>query len=202
MGLFRLHGDAILHHDSGVVVGRALQGRTWLFATDDGCLAVWRAGNVARAMWCRPGEAARDVALPRIEGRVKDLAVVVDEDRAVVGVATEQNGKRQHALTLLDRHTGVVASVAGHPDDGGVLGSVRGKILSGKHLLSTSTRGLLLLDDNFAERACFEDTKALVDDSVDLLRGSGGDIYVVTDAAIHLLRRRAATASTTYGRAP
>lgn len=195
VGLFRLHGDAIVHHDSGVVVGRALQGRTWLFAADDGCVAVWRAGNVARFLWCRVGEAARDVALPAIEGRVVDVNVVVDGDRALVGVAVDVDGRRKHTLTLLDRHSGVVATVAGHPDDAGVLGSVRGKILSGKQVLSTSARGLLLVDEGFGERACFEDTKDLVDDSVDLLRGSGGDVYVVTDAAIHLLRRRAATST-------
>ncbi len=202
-GLFRLHGDTILHHESGVVVGKALTGRTWLFPVDDGCVALWRAGNVARLLWCRPGHAPVDHALPAMPGRIVDLHVVNDGDRVLVGIALDHQGVRLHRLTLLSRAKGVLAHLEGRPDDQPVLGNIRGKILSGAHLLSTSATGLLLVDaKDFSERARFPDTAASViphgvDDSVDLLRGSGGDIFVVSDAAIHLLRRRAATSAPT-----
>lgn len=201
-GLFRIHGDTILHHDSGIVVGKSLLGRTWLFGVDDGCVALWRAGKVARVVWCRPGHAPMDHALPALSGRVVDMHVVADGERILVAIALDHNGVRMHRLTLLSRSQGVLAHLEGRPDDQPVLGNLRGKILSGAHLLSTSMAGLLLVDaHDFSERARFPDTASSfiehgVDDSVDLLRGSGGDIFVVSDAAIHLLRRRAATSAT------
>lgn len=195
-GLFRLHGDTILHHESGVVVGKALTGRTWLFGVDDGCVAIWRVGNVARLIWCRPGQAPIDHALPQLAGRVVELRVCNDGDRVLVSMALDHNGVRLHRLTLLSRTKGQLAHLEGRPDDHAILGNLRGKILSGPNLLSTSTAGLLLVSAaDFSERARFPDTAAFVDDGVDLLRGSGGDIFVVSDAAIHLLRRRAATSS-------
>lgn len=197
-GLFRLHGDAIVHHDSGVTVGRAVPARTWLFADDDGCIAVWRAGNVARVVWCRPGRGPSDVALPPITGRLRDLHVVsaergADGDECVlVCVASEEAGRVTHRLTRVSRTRGVLATLVGHPDDALALGSIRGKIVSGGQVLSVSKSGLVLLDGDLRETAVFNDTSDFVDDSVDILRGSGGDIFVVADAAIHLLRRRAA----------
>ena len=130
------------------------------------------------------------------------MDVVADGERIRVAIALDHNGVRMHRLTLLSRSQGVLAHLEGRPDDQPVLGNLRGKILSGAHLLSTSMAGLLLVDaHDFSERARFPDTASSfiehgVDDSVDLLRGSGGDIFVVSDAAIHLLRRRAATSAT------
>ena len=206
-GLFRLHGDTIVHHDSGTVVGKALIGRTWLFPVDDGCVAVWRAGKIMRLLWCRPSHGPVDHALPGLSGRIVDTHVVSDGDRALLCMAVDDGGVRLHRLTLLSRSQGVLAHLQGRPDELPVLGNLRGKLLSGDKLLSTSTAGLLLLDaasstngTAFPERARFPGTSALcvehgVDDSVDLLRGSGGDLFVVSDAAIHLLRRRAATSA-------
>ena len=48
----------------------------------------------------------------------------------------------------------------------------------------------------FVPRAAFPDTAPIVDDSVDLLEGSGGDVYVVGPREVHLLRRRAAAGAT------
>ena len=196
VGLFRIAGDAIVHHASGVIVGRALRGRTWLFAVDDGCLAVWRAGRVLCALWCRPGKAPAEVALPGLSGHVVDVAVASSGERALVCFAVDDGGRRVHRATLLDRNGAVIAHVEDAPDAHPLLGNVRGKILHGDTVLSTSPRGLCVVQaagGAFVERATFADTNDLVDDSVDLLEGSGGDVFVVAQREVHLLRRRAAT---------
>jgi hypothetical protein len=202
VGLFRLHGDAILHHGRGLVVGRALRGRTWLFPVDDGCLAVWRAGQVMRAQWCRPGGAPVDLALPALAGRVVDVAAVAgagDDGRALLTFAVDRDGRRIHRAVLVSRRRGVLACLDGAPDDHPLLGNVRGKVVQGDAVLSTSARGLALWglqgegnDARFVERTSFPATREFVDDSVDLLAGSGGDLWVVGHREVHLLRRRAA----------
>jgi hypothetical protein len=195
-GLFRIAGDAIVHHDSGVIVGRALRGRTWLFAVDDGCLAVWRAGRLLRALWCRRGKAPTDIALPALSGRVVDVAIAAAGTRALVSFATDDSGQRRHRATLLDDSGVVVAHVEGAAESHPLLGNVRGKIVNGDTVLSTSPRGLVAVQaagGAFVQRAAFADTAHLVDDSVDLLAGSGGDVFVVAHREVHLLRRRAST---------
>ena len=195
-GLFRITGDAIVHHDSGVLVGRALRGRTWLFPVDDGCLAVWRAGRVLRALWCRPGKAPTEIALPALSGRVVDVAVAASGVRALVSFAVDDGGRRVHRATLVDRAGVVVAHVEGAPDGHALLGDVRGKVVHGDTVLSTSPRGLVVAQAHagtLVERTAFADTAEFVDDSVDILEGSGGDVFVVAHREVHLLRRRAST---------
>jgi hypothetical protein len=196
VGLFRICGDAIVHHATGVIVGRALRGRTWLFAVDDGCLAVWRAGRLLRALWCRPGKAPTEIAMPALSGHVVDIAVASAGERALVSFAIDDGPRRVHRATLLDRGGQVVAHIEGAPDAHVLLGNVRGKVVQGDVVLSTSPRGLVVAHaagGAFVERAAFADTHDLVDDSVDILAGSGGDIFVVARREVHLLRRRAAT---------
>ncbi len=100
VGLIRLSGDAIVHHDSGQIMGRALLGATALFATDDGCLAVWRAGRVCVAMWCRPGSAPSDVALPPVDGKVRLMDVASSGDVAVITMLTEDKGVARRRCTV------------------------------------------------------------------------------------------------------
>jgi hypothetical protein len=100
---------------------------------------------------------------------------------------------------LLSRRRGVRACLEGAPDEHPLLGNVRGKLLQSDAVLSTSARGLVLWglqgdgdDARFVERTSFPATHEFVDDSVDLLAGSGGDLWVVGHREVHLLRRRAA----------
>jgi len=199
-GLFRLDGDSIVHHDNGQRVGRALPGATHLCAVDDGCLAIWRAGRIFHASWCRPGHGAFDIVLPPVDGRVRVLDVVASGERAVVALTLEHGGRDHHRLIVIERGRGVIAVAEhdGSDDRTAFIQPPRPHLLRGRRLLSVDERGLgvvALADGSIDLQLRFDDDDldAAVADAVTLLPGPGDDLFVVTPTAVTRCRRRAAT---------
>jgi hypothetical protein len=204
VGLFRLDGDSIVHHDSGNRVGRALPGATSLFAVDDGCLAIWRAGRVFHASWCRPGHGAFDIVLPPVDGRLRILDVMASGERAVIALTLEHAGRDHHRLIVVERSRGVVASAEhdGTDDRVAFIQPARPRLLRGRRLLNVDERGLAVvaLNDGAIDLQLRFDDDALDDvvkDATSLLPGPGDDLFVVSPTAITRCRRRAPTTTTT-----
>jgi hypothetical protein len=148
VGVCRLSGDAIVHHPSGALIGRALIGATTLFATDDGCLALWRAGRVQMAVWCRPGHGAKDIVLPPVDGKVTDLEVVSVGELAVVTMFTSHGGVTRRRCTVVSQRRGVLS----HTDvddlsaDAPWLRPDRPRTLVGTHLVAVVDDGIAVVD--------------------------------------------------------
>jgi hypothetical protein len=203
-GLFRLDGDSIVHHDSGLRVGRALPGATHLFSVDDGCLSIWRAGRVFHASWCRPGHGAFDIVLPPVDGRVRVLDVCASGERAVIALTLEHGGRDRHRLIVVERGLGVVAVAEndGTDDATAFIQPQRPRLLRGRRLLNVDERGLgvvALANGAIALQLRFDDDvlDEAVADAITLLPGPGDDLFVVAPTAVTRCRRRAATTTAT-----
>jgi hypothetical protein len=193
-GLFVVEGDALVHHETRARIGRVFESQTLLLPSDDGGLGVYRAGRLLMGFMFRQG-ALFDAALAQPRGKLVDLDVTLDaaDGRCLVGMAFDDAGKRFHALTLLDATGKRLAHVEGEPESTPVLNNIRGKLLVRGRALSASAEGIVAIDVDAKSGllhagALFADTRPFVDDTVELLPGSGGTLLVVSPKAITRLR--------------
>lgn len=192
-GLFVAHGDVLTHHERGTRVGRVLLGRTLLFSSDSGGLGVYRVGQALFAFRF-DARGVRDVALPPnvAGGTLVDLAVSFGADgRMLLGLATDEGGRRRHALVLIDAQGRTVAHLAGAPDDAPALGTIRGFALAHGRVLAPTRAGAMMLDvdrGRLCEGTSFPDTREWIDETTELLPGPGGSLVVVHSQALVKIR--------------
>lgn len=192
-GLFIARDDVLWHHERGVQVGRTLRGRTVLLPGDEGGLGLYRVGRALFAFRF-DGRGMRDVLLPPglVKGALVDAAASFGADgRALLGLAFDEDGRRIHALVLLDAGGRVLAHAAGAPDEAPMFGTVRGFALAHGRVLAPTRAGVQVLELDGArlvEGAAFPDTRDEVDETVELLPGPGGSLVVVKAQALVRIR--------------
>lgn len=192
-GLFVLEGDALVHHETRARVGRLIEGQTALLASDDGGLAMFRAGRLLIG-YRFTATSFVDAALPQPAGKLVDVqASFGDSGACLVGFACDHDGKRMHTLALLDARGHLVASAQGEPHEAPHLEAIGGKLLVRDKILSASSEGVVAIDVDRAGKRLhtgskFEDTRHFVDASVELLAGSAGSLVVVAPQSITRLR--------------
>lgn len=208
-GLFVLEGDALVHHETRTRVGRLIEGQTALLASDDGGLALFRAGRMLVGYRFTP-TSFLDAELPQPAGKLVDLQASFcrDSGHCLVGLACDDAGKRLHTLALLDARGHLVASAHGAPDEAPILEAIGGKLLvssssapGGVRMLSASSEGVIAIDVDARTMTLrtgskFEDTRHFVDASVELLAGSAGSLVVVAPQSITRLRLSGRATST------
>lgn len=200
-GLFVLEGDALVHHETRTRVGRLIEGQTALLASDDGGLALFRAGRMLVGYRFTP-TSFLDAELPQPAGKLVDVQASFcrESGHCLVGLACDDAGKRMHTLALLDARGHLVASAQGAPDEASILEAIGGKLLvssssapGGVRMLSASSEGVIAIDVDARTKTLragskFEDTRHFVDASVELLAGSAGSLVVVAPQLITRLR--------------
>ena len=192
-GLFVVRDDVLWHHERGVRVGRTLRGRTVLLPGDEGGLGLYRVGRALFAFRF-DGRGMRDLLLPPglVRGALVDAAASFGADgRALLGLAFDEDGRRKHALVLLDASGRVLAHAAGAPDEEPMFGTVRGFALAHGRVLAPTREGVRVLDidgGRLVEGAGFPDTRDEVDETVELLPGPGGSLVVVKAQALVRIR--------------
>ena len=192
-GLFVVHDDVLVHHERGTRVGRVLRGRTLLLSTDDGGLGLYRVGNAVFAFRF-DARGMRDVTLPPglVCGAVVDAAVSAGADgHLVLGLATDQGGRRRHALALIDAHGRTVAHAAGEPDTTPVLHTIRGFALAHGRVIAPTREGAMVLEADrgrLCAGAAFPDTHEWIDETTELLPGPGGSLVVAQAQALLKIR--------------
>ena len=192
-----VHADAgwLVAARSGLRLGQIVAGQSWLRVSGRQGCGFYRAGALTIAFvfdGVRGG--LTTLSLPDIQGRIVDAACAFDASvggRVLLGIATERDGHRRHALYLLDMRGQILARLAGAPEDAPFLASVHGKALAGERVLSATEEGLVVLDATsgvLAPRRRFADTQPFIGAETALLSGPGGTIYATGDREIVQLR--------------
>lgn len=183
-GAYYAVGDWLHDALTGARVGQVLAGTTWLRVGDRFGVGFYRAGRVTVAFVVRPGRGMLRVELPPITGRLVDATATFDGDRVLVGVATEEGGRRMHTVTLLGADGAILAQASGAPDSRPFLASVFGKCMAGGAIVSATDEGLVLARPTAAaadivETKTFAATRDFVAAGADILAGPQGSVYVV-----------------------
>lgn len=193
-GLWILEGDTLVHHDTRVRAGRVFEGQTCLVSSDAGGMGLYHAGRMLLGFMFRRGMFF-DAELVQRRGKLVDLDVAFDasDERALVGQAFDEDGRRIHALTLLDGRGRRLAYAEGTPESMPCLESIRGKTLANGRILSAASEGIVAIDvdvkmGRLHTGAIFSDTRPFVDATVELLPATGGALFVVAPKAITRLR--------------
>jgi hypothetical protein len=191
-GTFYAAGDWLLDAGSATRVGQVLGNTTWLRVGDRFGIGFYRAGRITVAFVISASRGMRRIALPPIEGRLVEATATFDEGRALLGLATEKDGHRTHALTLLGEDGAILAAARGAPESRPLLASIGGKCMAKGAILSATDDGLLLARpdlaaESFAEVKTFAGARDFVADGVDVLAGPQGSVYLVhTDEIVQL----------------
>jgi hypothetical protein len=184
-GLFVVEGDALVHHESRVRVGRILEGATTFIASEDGGVGLWFAGCVLRAFrFTADPRDFVDVELPPFAHHAKlvDASASFDErdGRALLGFAHDIDGKRAHSLVLVDARGHLLASGTGFE-------AMRGCCLAHGRMLAPTSAGVAAIEVRGRELtlgAAIAETRGFVDASCELLPGPGGSLVVVSPGSI------------------
>ena len=185
-GCHRTDGEWLIEGATGARIGQILDGQTWFRTGEQLGFGFYRAGLLTVHFLFRRGRAGlTQVALPPIDGRLIEAEAIFDEHHVLFLTAVEKDGRRTHAMTLVDETGRVRARISGAPDSQRMLQSVHGKALANGRLLCMTDEGLLSIavDDAaglFGEGRLFADTQPFVTLGAQLLCGPQGSIYVVT----------------------
>jgi hypothetical protein len=185
-GAYYAAGDWLHDAATGARVGQVLAGTTWLEVGDRFGVGFYRAGRITVGFVVRPGRGMLRVELPAIAvtARLVDATATFDGDRVLVGVATEEGGRRTHTLTLVGADGAILARASGAPDTRPLLASVFGKCMAGGAIVSATDEGLVLARPNtvtgdIPETKTFAGARDFVAAGADILAGPQGSVYVV-----------------------
>jgi hypothetical protein len=187
---FRLEGEWLIALGSGSLMGKILEGQTWLSSGGRLGFGFYRAGLLTFYFLFRADRAGlTHVSLPPIEGRLIDASAVFDADSVLFSVSSEKNGRLTTRLALIGSDGRVMASVSGAPQSHRALASTRGKCVLGGRLLTTSDDGLVSLEIDRAtglivEGKLFSDTEPFICAEDEILPGPNGSIYIVKSREI------------------
>ena len=191
-GCFYVAGDWLHDAATGARIAQVLGPTTWLEMGPRFGVGFYRAGRITVHFVLRPGRGMKRVPLPPIDGRLVDAAAAFDDDRALVAVASEKDGRRTHALSLVRDDGEILARAEGSPESRALLASVFGKCLANGALLAATDDGLLLArpdpaSGDFVEQKTFADTRDFVGAGADILAGPQGSVYLVQSGeVVHL----------------
>ena len=129
------------------------------------------------------------LALPPIDGRLIDLTAVFDDQHALIGVATEKNGHRTHALYLIDEVGKVRARATGAPDSARMLTSIHGKALKDGRVVCLTDEGLprwrwTTRPASSARGGCSPTPRRFAPPTHSFWSAPAGSLYVVTTQEI------------------
>lgn len=188
-GAMFVQGDWLVTHD-GARLGKVLGGQTWIRTGEHLSFGFYRAGLCSFFFLVRghrPG--LREVSLPPLQGRLIDAACAFDDRHVLFSVATEKNGIRTHAVTLISEDGSVIARRQGAPDADRAVASIRGKALASGRVLTLTDDGLLTLNVDPArgridEGTLFPDTRPFVSVDAELFAAPGGAALVIAPRTI------------------
>jgi hypothetical protein len=182
-------GDWLFDAATSTRLGQVLAATTWLRMGNRFGVGFYRAGRVTVGFVLRSGRGMRPFALPNIDGRLVDATAAFDDRRVLLSIATENAGRRTHAVHLVTDDADVVASASGSPESRPLLASPYGKCMAHGAILAPTDDGLLLVKPDpsvggFVETKAFPETRDFVASGTDLLAGPRGSVYAVQGGEI------------------
>jgi hypothetical protein len=187
-GCWRLENEWLMNAGEGTRAGKVLPGQTFFRCGDRLGFGFWRAGlHVHHFLFrCdRPGFV--DVTLPRLDGRLVDVAIAFDDRHVLFMRSAEKNGVLTNTMDLIGEDGRVIASASGDPDAVRMLADLDGKALSGGRVVCSTDQGLMSLKVDaglLVEGTVFGDTEPFVNQGDSIIPGPGGSVYVVTTKEI------------------
>ena len=194
-GLVLVQGDTLVRTESATRAGQVLEGQTHVRVGPTMGFCFYRASGLTVAFVFDPrrGPLRQIEGFPPLAGRLAGWSAVFGDDHALVTFALEATGKTMHRAFLINATGRVVASDESAGDQsagsGGVLPpSLAGRALGpGGTILCASDQGLMLVradGTDLRSVRLFPEAKDFVSPDDDLLVGSGGSLYAVSDDEI------------------
>jgi hypothetical protein len=189
-GAYAAEGGWLVDVESGARLGQVIAATTWLRAGPRFAIGFYRAGRVTIGFVVRPGRGMKTVPLPPVTGRLVDAAATFDGESALVTIASEQDGRRVHAVHLVSSDGALLASASGPPESRPILAF--GACMAHGAILCPTDDGLVLARADpsaaaFKEERVFAETRDFVASGIDLLAGPHGSVYLVhTGEIVHL----------------
>lgn len=185
---YRLEGDHLVEARDGTRVGSILEGATVIRVGRALGAGYYRAGRLTHHFLFRAGRPGLvPLALPTIEGRLVDHAVVFDEGHALIAWQQEVSGRTTAHLHLVDARGAVIASRVGPPESSPLLTGVSGFALLGGRALRATEAGIQVVEADagaLVAGALFTDTEPFVAEGCEILPGPAGSLYVVHGTAV------------------
>jgi hypothetical protein len=184
-GLVYLQGDVLWRAAHGTRIGQVLEGQTHVRVSPALGFAFYRAGGLSVAFLFDPrkGPLRQIEGFPALKGRLQDWSAVFGDDHALVTFALELNGKVTHLAVLVDANGRLKAT-----DQSVLPPSCSGRAVGPKGTVIAATdNGLMLARPDGGDLTSirlFPEAKDFVSPADDLLVGSGGSLYAVTDDEI------------------
>lgn len=184
-GAIVMQNDALTRAESATRIGQVLPGQTHVRVGATLGFAFYRAGGLTVAFVFDPvrGPLRQIEGFPPLAGKLEGWSAVFGDDHVLVTYALERSGCISHRAVLVSANGKVVAT-----DDGALPPSLTGRALGpGGTVLAATRDGLVLLrpdSGDLVSARLFPEAKDFVSPDDDLLVGSGGTLYAVTDDEI------------------
>jgi hypothetical protein len=184
-GAILVQGDALVRAESATRAGQVLAGQTHVRVGATLGFAFYRAGGLTVAFVLDPVRGAqRQVeGFPSLAGKLQGWSAVFGDDHVLVTFALERSGSLTHRAVLVAANGRIVAA-----DESVLPPSLTGRAIGpGGSVLAASRDGLVLLRPergDLVSARLFPEAKDFVSPEDDLLVGSGGTLYAVTDDEI------------------
>jgi hypothetical protein len=184
-GAILVQGDALVRAESATRAGQVLAGQTHVRVGATLGFAFYRAGGLTVAFVFDPVRGAlRQVeGFPSLAGKLQGWSAVFGDDHVLVTFALERSGSLTHRAVLVAANGRIVAA-----DESVLPPSLTGRAIGpGGSVLAASRDGLVLLRPergDLVSARLFPEAKDFVSPEDDLLVGSGGTLYAVTDDEI------------------
>lgn len=184
-GAVVLQNDVLMRADTATRIGQVLAGQTQVRVGASLGFAFYRAGGLTVAFVFDParGPLRQIEGFPPLSGRLQGWSAVFGDEHVLVTFALERSGSLRHCAFLVNASGRVVAR-----DDSVLPPSLTGRAIGpGGTILAATRDGLVLLRPDHGDLASarlFPEAKDFVSPEDDLLVGSGGTLYAVTDDEI------------------
>ena len=180
-----VQNDSLVRAETATRVGQVLPGQTHVRVGTTLGFAFYRAGGLTVAFVFDPtrGPLRQIEGFPSLAGKLRGWSAVFGDEHVLVTFALELSGRLLHRAVLIDRQGRVVAT-----DDTVLPPSLTGRAVGpGGTILSATDAGLMLVradGRDLVSARLFPEAKDFVSPEDDLLVGSGGSLYAVTDDEI------------------
>jgi hypothetical protein len=180
-----VQGDALVRAESATRAGQVLAGQTHVRVGATLGFAFYRAGGLTVAFVFDPvrGPLRQIEGFPSLVGKLQGWSAVFGQNHVLVTFALERSGALTHRAVLIASNARVLAS-----DESVLPPSLTGRAIGpGGSVLAATRDGLVLLraeSGDLVSARLFPEAKDFVSPDDDLLVGSGGTLYAVTDDEI------------------